>query len=237
MLRWRSTSHLSEAAFPACRLQPGACLVSPQKEKPRSEAPRELEKQAEHRQAHRTPSPPVLGSPPPGFSCSRGVFFSGPFCRTKQKRKVLSRLFLCGRRHRVSQETGPGTCTRLGKTADPPGDDHAGLGSCPACSLSPSPVSAGRRSHPFLQGRLPPYRRWTSALPHLLHPTPPTPSAVHHRERLARRPGQGPLWSFPTSAAPAGFQSHSRKAPAASTGGHTCPGSSELPSAPGERQL
>ena len=68
-------------------------------------------------------------------------------------------------------------------------------------------------------------------------PTPPTPSAVHHRERLARRPGQGPLWSFPTSAAPAGFQSHSRKAPAASTGGHTCPGSSELPSAPGERQL
>ena len=167
----------------------------------------------------------------------RGAARSGPFCRTKQKRKVLSRLFLCGRRHRVSQETGPGTCTRLGKTADPPGDDHAGLGSCPACSLSPSPVSAGRRSHPFLQGRLPPYRRWTSALPHLLHPTPPTPSAVHHRERLARRPGQGPLWSFPTSAAPAGFQSHSRKAPAASTGGHTCPGSSELPSAPGERQL
>lgn len=106
---------------------------------------------------HRTPSPPVLGSPPPGLSCSWGIFFSpcpsfssGPFSHTKQKRKVLSRLFLCGRHHRLSQETGPRTCTRLGKTADPPGDDHAGLGSCPACSLSPSPVSAGRRSHPFL---------------------------------------------------------------------------------------
>ena len=59
---------------------------------------------------HRTPSPPVLGSPPPGLSCSWGIFFSlcpsfssGPFSHTKQKRKVLSRLFLCGRHHRVGE--------------------------------------------------------------------------------------------------------------------------------------
>lgn len=241
VLRWGSASHLSEAAFPACRLQPGAGVFGLTSERKASFRSNKGAEASGTQAGRRTPSPHVLGSPPPGLSCSRGVLFSpraslssGPFCRTKQKGKVLSRWFLWGC-HRA-----PGHALAWGRPQTRPvvtvfrsltGRLKPGMFSEPITCVSWASESffpAGEAA-PLLVDFRPLH---PPAAPHS-----PTPSSVHHRKRLARRPGQGPLWSFPASAAQAGFQSDSRKASAASTQGHTCPGSPELPSAPGEGQL
>lgn len=236
-------------------------MVSPQKEKPRSEATQELEKPAEHRQAVEHPYPPGPGQPsswilllPGRFLLSSFFFLLRALLLHTAEKESAERVASLGPSQGVTGD-GAGTGTRLGKTADPRGDDRAGLGSCfgtwlvglnLACSLSPSPVSAGRRSHPFLQVRLPTCWWSSSPAPHLLHPTPPAPSAVHHRGRLASRPGQSPLWLYPASATQASFPSNSRKALAASTRGQTHPrspqaalrrGVAPASSGPGEGQL
>ena len=143
-----------------------------------------------------TPPDPVPGSPPPGFSCSGRFLLSASFFLLRAlllheaEKESAERVASLGPSQGVTGD-GAGTGTRLGKTADPRGDDRAGLGSCfgpwlvglnPACSLSPS-LSDGPSdgpsvcwaSDPFLQVRLPTCW-WTSGPP----PTCCTPLPPPH---------------------------------------------------------
>lgn len=182
-------------------------MVSPQKEKPRSEATQELEKPAEHRQAVEHPYPPGPGQPsswilllPGRFLLSSFFFLLRALLLHTAEKESAERVASLGPSQGVTGD-GAGTGTRLGKTADPRGDDRAGLGSCfgpwlvglnLACSLSPSPVSAGRRSHPFLQVRLPTCW-WNSS--------PPPPAAPHSPSPIrcpSQREACQPSWAKPT---------------------------------------
>lgn len=122
VLRWGSASHLSEAAFPACRLQPGVCLVLPQKEKPRSEATRELEKQAEHRQAiehppHLSWAALLLDCPAPGVFSSLCVLLSplGPSPTQSRKGKCLAGCFSVAVITGCHRRRGPGRALAWGR--------------------------------------------------------------------------------------------------------------------------
>lgn len=132
VLRWEALP-----TFQKLRSQPAdsslglECLVSLQKEKPRSEATQEL-KQAEHRQAVERPphvswAALLLDSPAPGaFSSLRGLLSPpGPSAARSRKGKCLAGGF-------SGAVTGPWTCTRLGKTADPPGGDRVPVPDRPA---------------------------------------------------------------------------------------------------------
>lgn len=143
----------------------------------------------------------LLDSPAPGVFSSVLILLSPPalLLHTAEKESA-ERVASLGPSQGVTGD-GAGTGTRLGKTADPRGDDRAGLGSCfgpwlvglnLACSLSPSPVSAGRRSHPFLQVRLPTCW-WNSS--------PPPPAAPHSRSPIrcpSQREACQPSWAKPT---------------------------------------
>ena len=71
VLRWGSASHLSEAAFPAPAASLGCVWSHLRKKSLAQKQHRSWRSKQNTGRPSNTPPDPVLGSPPPGFSCSR----------------------------------------------------------------------------------------------------------------------------------------------------------------------